>query len=209
MKIVPALLAEEFHAFTDLVRKAESFTDYVQVDLMDGRFVPARSFSAQALNGLETSLAFEVHLMGEDPVSAFEGLSNRMLRQLVFHIESDADPQELIRTIRERGLKAGVALNPGTGTEVLRALGDVDSVLVMTVDPGRYGSPFKAEALNKIPRIRELWPRCTIGVDGGVSLDNLHLIKATGADYVCVGSRILLQTDPAASYRAFLEQSVL
>mgnify|MGYP000283039753 CR=1 FL=1 len=207
MKIVPALLAEDFRTFTDLVRLAERFTDYVQVDLMDGRLVPTHSFPAKDLNNLVTSLCFEVHLMGEDPRAAFEGLHNPMLRQLVFHIESGVRAQEMVRTIRGKGLKAGIALNPGTDVEVLRGLEGVDAVLVMTVDPGRYGSPFRAEGLEKIAGIRRLLPGCAVGVDGGVSLDNLQMIRDAGADYACVGSRILLQPDPGASYREFVRRS--
>lgn len=207
MRIVPSLLAEDFDAFTQLVRKAEKFTDYVQVDLMDGVFVESRSFRAADLKQLDTSLFFEVHLMFKDPAAALEGLQHPRLRQVIFHIESKAHTQELVRMIKGKGLRAGIALNPETEAEASRGLKDVDSILLLTVDPGRYGSPFKPEVLSKAAKIRELYPRTSVGVDGGVSLENLELIKAAGVDYACVGSRILLHPDPAASYREFVERS--
>jgi ribulose-phosphate 3-epimerase len=207
MKIVPSLLAEDFRTFTELVRKSESFTDYVQFDLMDGKFVATRSFPVQALNQLETSVAFEVHLMIEDPASALRGMKNEKLRQVIFHIESKVDAPKFIHMIKERGLKAGVAVNPETAADLVRLLQTVDSILLLTVDPGRYGSPFKPDVLKKVARIREFNSEVRIGVDGGVSLDNLDQIKDAGVDYACVGSRILLQPDPAASYREFVRRS--
>lgn len=203
MKIIPSLLAENFETFTGLVKKSEKFTDYVQVDLMDGVFVDSRSFAAKDINLLDTSLSFEVHLMFEDPVTAFEGLKNEKLRRVIFHIESNAHAQGFVHEIKGKGLKAGIALNPETETEVLRGLKDFDSILLLTVDPGRYGSPFKPEVLKKAAKMHELYPGISVGVDGGVSLDNLELIKTARIDYACVGSRILLQPDPAASYREF------
>jgi ribulose-phosphate 3-epimerase len=204
MKIVPSVLAEKFDDFVKRVRQAESFTDYVQVDLMDGVFVETKSFPPQKITSVQTPLSFEVHLMAEDPLAFLNGMEHPGLKKVIFHCEIGADHLALARTIRERGLSPGVAIKPGTDLAQCRGVAEhVDTLLFLTVDPCCYGSTFKPEVLQKIAGARKLFPAKVISVDGGVSLDNLKDLFDAGVDYACVGSRIFLQNDPRESYRLF------
>ena len=205
MKIVPSLLAQTFEDFVLRLRQAESFTDYVQVDMMDGIFVNSKSFPPERINAASTSLAFEAHLMVEDPRDYLNRIDNRALRKVIFHFEAKGDHAAVVTAIRRRGLGAGMAIKPGTEIREFREMArQVDTLLFLTVDPGRYGSPFKPEVQKKVEETRSIFPDKVIGVDGGVSLDNLQMFYTIGVDYVCVGSRIFLHGRSRDNYRLFL-----
>lgn len=208
MKIIPAILAESFEDFTSRLRSAESFAGFVQVDIMDGEFVPTRSFHVEELNSVRTALEFEVHLMAARPQDLAARIKNPGLRQVIFHSEADLDRMDFIRYLRARGLGAGLALRPETGLEGLEDIAaEADGLLFLTVEPGAYGSTFRPGVLDKVARARRLFPGKTIAVDGGVSLDNLKEIAEAGADRACVGSRIFLDKDPGGKYRQFAEKA--
>jgi ribulose-phosphate 3-epimerase len=207
MKIVPAILAEKFDDFTARLRTAESFADYVQIDIMDGRFVETRSFPVEAINSIATSLSFEIHLMVDDPAAFADRIAHPGLRKVIFHFESSADTASLISRIRERGLIPGLAFKPDTPFESFREIAALaDTLLFLTVDPGFYGNSFRPEVLTKIVETRKAFPDKVIAVDGGVAPDNLDRFSTIGVDYVCVGSRIFMKGDPADNYRLFLER---
>lgn len=208
MKIVPAVLAERENDFFFLIKQAESFTDYVHIDIMDGYFVPSRSFPVPALNRLKTSLDFEIHLMVKHPSAFMIQVDHPHLRKVIYHIESEVEHNDFIGQLRKRGIEPGLALNPETPLDELNQLTEhVKNLLFMTVEPGYYGSPFKPEVLDKIKESRLRFQDILIGADGGISLDNLHLFTDAGADYVCVGSRIFLDDNPADTYRVFLKRT--
>jgi ribulose-phosphate 3-epimerase len=207
MKIVPALLAEKFDVFLTELKNAETFAGYVQIDLMDGVFVQTKSFPPEDLSRLDTILKFEIHLMVADPLGYLEAVRNAGLRRVLFHIEASADPLEVVKAVEERGLDAGIALRPDTTLDrIKRAEEKVGTLLFLTVDPGRYGSPFRPEVLKKVAEARRRYPEKAIAVDGGVSLDNLNRFYDIGVDRVCVGSRIFAHGDPAENYGLFLKK---
>ncbi len=207
MGVVPALLADKIADFMVRLRQAEGFAQYAQVDMMDGLFVPTTSISIGELNSFHTALLFEVHLMVVDPLPYVTGITNPGLRRIVFHYESAVDPEACMRLIQQRGIGCGIAVKPETPLTELSALAEkADTLLFLAVDPGRYGSPFKPEVLQKVTLARKMYPGKKIAVDGGVSLENLESIWRTGADYVVVGSRIFLSNDPAINYRAFVRR---
>jgi ribulose-phosphate 3-epimerase len=207
VKIVPSILAGKLNDFLPLIRQAESFTDYVQIDLMDGLFVPTKSIPPDVINTVETSLFFEVHLMFRDPAAVIEGIDHPGLKKVIFHIESDGDHHEIMTLLRKKGIGVGLAINPGTEiSRVAHFAADGDTLLFMTVDPGRYGSPFRPEVVEKVTRARKLFEQKVIAVDGGVSVDNLGLFVNAGVDYACVGSRIFLGGSPAENYRTFIQR---
>jgi ribulose-phosphate 3-epimerase len=125
---------------------------------------------------------------------------------VVFHYEATPVSSAVIRKARELGLKVGLAVNPETTVEVISPLlNDVDSVLLLTVNPGFYGSAFIPEVLDKIAGIRALRPQLEIDVDGGIKEDNIAMVARYSVDAICVGSAIFRQADPAASYRRLLK----
>ena len=208
MKVIPAILSERVEDCQRMLKEAASFTDYVQVDLMDGVFVPSRSFPGERINELEKSIPFEVHLMVQDPLHLMGAIRHTSLKQAIFHLESRVDPLTFVSAMKERGIGTGLAIRPETSVAEFQAFApQVDMLLFLTVDPGFYGSPFKTEVLNKIEETRRRFPGKPIAVDGAVSLDNLNLFVELGVDAVCVGSRIFLGGKPEENYRRFSDKA--
>jgi len=204
MKIVPAILAETKNDFFFYIRQAESFTNYVQIDLMDGFFVPARSFPEEKINSLETSLTFELHLMVKHPAAFMSRIRSPNIKKAIFHFESDVKHSDFIAHLNQRGTAPGLAINPDTAiSQFSELVQHIDTLLFLTVTPGKYGSPFRPEVIDKIADFRKIFPDKTIAVDGGVSLDNLKTFLDVGVDYVCIGSRIFLNDNPGESYKIF------
>lgn len=207
MNIVPAILASTKDDFYFLIRQAESFTDYVQIDLMDGIFVPTRSFPEEKLNSLETTLSLELHLMVKHPAAFMSRIHSQHIKKVIFHFESEAKHHDFITHLNKRGIAPGLAVNPETKIAQFRELGKkVDTILFLTVTPGQYGSPFRPEVIDKIADSRKIFSDKTIAVDGGVSIDNLKNFFDIGVDYVCVGSRIFFDDNPEKSYKAFTDK---
>jgi ribulose-phosphate 3-epimerase len=207
MKIVPAILAENYEDFTLRIRQAETFTRYVQIDCMDGIFVPTKSIPPETIGSLNTSLSFELHLMVRDPSSFMDKVENKALKRVLFHFEAEVDHLGFMEALKGRGLSPGLAISPETQTEDFAEFAfHADTLLFLTVSPGRYGSAFRPEVLEKVADARRRFPGKLIAVDGGVSLDNLKSFVNIGVDYVCVGSRIFLDGEPAENYQRFMEK---
>lgn len=202
MKIVPSILTDRLEKLEDILKKAEEFTDYVQMDFMDGLFVPSKSIWPKDIYGIKTTLVCEAHLMVEKPEQYLNDLKFFGFKRIIFHYEADSHPRTVIRIIKEEGIEAGIAINPETDISHLKDLiSALDSVLFLSVRPGFYGSPFIPSVLDKIRKFRQLYPSIVIGIDGGVALDNISKIRSLGVNYACVGSRIFLSEDPGGSYR--------
>ena len=201
-RVVPAILTDDPEDLKALVRQAESFTDYVQFDFMDGQFVPSRSVTWEHLANLEMKLSWEAHLMILHPESWLESLRQAGAQKVVFHYEAAPSPGEVISQARRLDLKVGLAVNPETSVSTFLPLADeVDSVLFLSVHPGFYGSKFIPEVLDKIAEFRSARPDMEIGIDGGIKEGNIVQIARAGVDVICVGSAIFVQPEPAESYR--------
>jgi ribulose-phosphate 3-epimerase len=201
-RVIPAVLTEDDQALTRMLHQAEEFTDYVQIDIMDGKFVPSHSVLCESLTRLSTSLAWEAHLMVVEPDNQLECLRGAGAQKAIFHFEATESPASVIRKARQLKLGIGLALNPETPlSSVLPLVAEVDSVLFLTVHPGYYGSHFLPEVLPKIAELRQLAPEAEIGVDGGIKESNITQIAQLGVDTIYVGSGIFLQPDPAQAYR--------
>ena len=207
MNVVPSVLAEDFDDFVRRIRLAESFTDYVQIDVMDGVFVDTRSFDPGLIDTLVTSLSFEIHMMVEDPAGVAGKIHNRRLSRIIFHFESQVDHAGLANEIRARRLSPGLAVSPETTLDMIhKTAGHFDALLFLTVYPGRYGGAFLPETVTKVSEARRTFPEKTIGVDGGVSADNMGMFYDAGVDYVCVGSRIFMGGRPEDNYLRFMKR---
>lgn len=201
-RIVPAILTDDPRNLESLVRKAELFTDFVQFDVMDGRFVPSRSIGVKDLAALPTKLDWEVHLMVERPEDYLEDFLKAGAQKAVFHFEAAPAPADVVARARSLGLAVGLAVNPETPVPAFLPIVDlVDSVLFLTVNPGYYGSPFIPEVLDKAADLRLARPGLEIGVDGGMKEGNVARVAQLGIDVIYVGSAVMLQPDPAESYR--------
>ncbi len=202
VRLVPAILTDDPSTLEKMVHQAESFTDYVQIDIMDGHFVPSRSVPWEHVAGLSINIKWEAHLMVAHPEKYLEGFTQAGASKIIFHYEATASPREVIHQIRNLGIEVGLAINPETPVSATAAyIREVDSVLLLTVTPGFYGSKFIPEVMDKVAELRDIHPGIEIGVDGGVKENNIREIASAGVDYICVGSAVFLQSDPVESYR--------
>lgn len=206
MKVVPALLTSSKDEFVKMLDVCQGFTDYVQVDIMDGEFVPSKSITVSELSECKSPIKAEAHLMVEDPIQWIVPFKQFGADRVIFHYEmKNKNHLEVIKTIREAGLSVGLAVNPQTEIEDFKELvGQLDMVLFMSVVPGFYGSKFIPEVLDKIRMFKSLFPHVIAAIDGGVKLDNTKEIVQSGIDYLCVGSALLKATPPKDAYTQFM-----
>ncbi len=201
-KIVPALLTDKRNKLIEMLEVCSGFCDFVQIDIMDGIFVPSSSLALKELKGVKCPVSAEAHLMVVEPLDWLEVFKSMGAEKIIYHFEIKKDHSALISEIKRNGFRAGIAVNPDT------AIGDfeyllekVDSVLFMSVNPGFYGAAFIPKVLEKIKKFKTKYPHCLTGIDGGIKLSNIRAVMSSGVDYICVGSAILNSPDPKASYQ--------
>ncbi len=207
MKIVPAVLTDKPEELKRMIAQAEGFCDLIQIDIMDGKFVPSKSVSAEDLARIRTSLKLEVHLMVDEPSKYLEPFKKAEAKRIVFHYESKEDPAQVISQIRALGLEAGIAINPPTPISAVKQFfNDIDILLFLSVNPGFYGSKFIPEACEKAKAIRDNKGKLILAMDGGLKSDNILMIRDAGIDIACVGSGIFGKGDPKQNYQALLKK---
>jgi ribulose-phosphate 3-epimerase len=206
IRIVPAILTDDAATLEKLVRQAETFTDFVQFDVMDGKFVPSNSVSCEQIAKVKAKLKWEAHLMVLKPEDRIEDFKRVGAQKIIFHYEAVKSPEKTIKAIRSLKLQVGLAVNPKTEIiDFAPLVKQVDSVLFLSVNPGFYGAKFIPEVLDKIVEFRRAYPKMEIGIDGGVKEENIKEIARTGVNDICVGSAIFLKPDPAAAYHHLIE----
>lgn len=204
--VVPALLTNDRAELIKMLDVCAGFTDLVQIDIMDGEFVPSKSVSCQDLDGIKPPIETEAHLMVKNPIDWIGAFKKMGSKRIIFHYEIDADHVMIINEIKNNGLEAGIALNPQTKIKsIVHLIDKIDSLLFMSVNPGFYGAPFIPEVLGKIAEFKKNYPHKLVGIDGGVKLDNLKEIVSCGVDYVCVGSAILKAQSPKEAFLKLTE----
>ncbi|MFA5270838.1 MAG: ribulose-phosphate 3-epimerase [Candidatus Omnitrophota bacterium] len=201
--IVPAILTEDKQELVRMCALCAGFCSSVQIDIMDGKFVPSKSVTVDDLADLRLSMESEAHLMVEDPLEWLEVFKKIGSKRIIFHFEIKKDHEKIINELKNAGLEAGIAINPSTKISTFSHLLDkVESVLFMSVVPGFYGSKFIPEVLEKIQKFKKIYPQKCTGIDGGVKPDNIARVVRSGVDYICVGSAVLKAEDPKAAYLA-------
>lgn len=208
MKIVPAILTEDAQDFKNKILQAQEFCDFVQIDIMDGKFVPSKSVSIDTLSSINTTIGLEFHLMVGDPLEYLEAAVKSNVKRIIFHYEiKGVSHNEVIRRIRSLNMQVGLAINPATEiNQVRHLLEKIDLLLLMAVNPGYYGSPFIPEVLEKSRQLSKTKHNFIIALDGGVKIDNILDIKNAGIDIACVGSGIFKGKGPSKNYRALCER---
>ncbi len=188
--IVPAVIAKNQAQLEGIFEKIAGYADLVQLDIMDGRFVPNRSLDFD-FRLPQRRYTFEAHLMVDDPDEWIKTYGKRM-DTIIAHFESPNTSLNTIRSIKSIGKKAALALNPETGTELIADYLDVlDQVLIMTVNPGFYGSPFLPEVMGKITQLRKMNPDLDIEVDGGITPKTIGMVNEAGANLFVSGSYLV------------------
>ena len=204
--IIPALLSDKKEEFIKMIELCSDFTDYVQIDVMDGNFVPSKSMAIKDFKGLKLPLRSEAHLMVNDPLLWVETFKKLGTEKVIFHFEINTDYEKIISKIQKAGLKVGIAVNPSTGIDELEFLVDkIDTFLFMSVNPGFYGAKFIPDVLDKIKEFKNKHPQKIVGIDGGIKTDNLIAVRDSGVNYICVGSAIMKDVNPKQAYKRFLE----
>ncbi|OIP92047.1 MAG: ribulose-phosphate 3-epimerase [Syntrophobacterales bacterium CG_4_8_14_3_um_filter_58_8] len=208
--IAPSILSADGSRLGDEIAAVEAAgADWIHIDVMDGHFVPNLTIGPGLVASLRkaTRLPFDVHLMIENPERYIDDFAKAGADGITVHVEATVHLHRAVALIREKGLKAGVSVNPATPLcQIEPILPDIDLLLVMTVNPGFGGQKFIEGSLPKIAAarrmIREIAPNVLLEVDGGVTLNNIRSVSDAGADIFVAGSAIFGSGDYPATIGA-------
>ena len=210
VKVAPSILSADFSRLGEEIRAVEAAgADIIHIDVMDGHFVPNITIGPLIVQAARkvTKLPLDVHLMIENPELYIADFAKAGADYLTVHAEAAYHLHRLVQSIREhKGVKAAVSLNPATPLEALDyVLGDLDMVLIMSVNPGFGGQAFIPSQLDKIrglrKRIDDRRLDLEIEVDGGIKTDNAAEVAAAGADILVAGSAVFGAKDYAAAIK--------
>ncbi|KAJ3035880.1 hypothetical protein HDV00_003353 [Rhizophlyctis rosea] len=200
-KIAPSMLSSDFACLADEAKRMVGCgADCLHMDVMDGHFVPNITLGAPIIKCLRkhmTDVFLDCHMMVSNPEQWVDDFAKAGASLYCFHIEATNDPSALIDKIHAAGMKAGVAVKPGTPVEVVFPLvPKVEQVLVMTVEPGFGGQKFMADMMPKVKLLREKFPDLDIEVDGGLSDKTIDQAAEAGANVIVAGTGVFLAPDP-------------
>lgn len=209
-QLVPSILAADFNRLGEEIKAVEKAgVKMLHIDVMDGVFVPSISFGMPVIKSIrrETELFFDVHLMIMEPERYIATFRDCGADSLTVHIEACSEPEKVLAQIHEAGMKAGLAISPGTPIEkIYPYVEQAEMFLVMTVHPGFGGQKFIMETLDKIRSLRSYMMKqgveADIEVDGGIGIQNVELPLASGANVIVAGTAVF-QKDRARNVKAF------
>ena len=210
IRIAPSILSADFAALgRDIAAVERGGADLIHVDVMDGHFVPNITMGPPVVQAVKrvATRPLDVHLMIEQPDDFIEAFVKAGAHMISVHVEAVPHLHRTLAYIRSLGALAGAVINPSTPAAALEAIaGDLDFVVVMSVNPGFGGQKFIPHSLDKIRRVRALLAAAgstaPIEIDGGVDISNIEAIAAAGASIFVAGNAIFGTPDPEAATRA-------
>lgn len=216
VRIAASILAADFAALRDAVAAAErGGADLIHADVMDGHFVPNITIGPAVVAALKrvATVPLDVHLMIEEPDRYVEAFAEAGAAMMSVHVEVLPHLHRTISYIKKHGVKAGVVLNPSTPVVSLEEVaGDLDYVLVMSVNPGFGGQTFIPRSVDKVKAVRALLDRAgnaaPIEIDGGIDLNTVPRVVAAGAEIIVAGSAIFHTPDPTRAVAALKEAAL-
>lgn len=216
VEIIPAIIAKNFAELKEKIAKVEPYVSWVQLDIMDGRFVAARTWNRpQELSSIETHTSLEADLMVVNPMTVIfpwleSGVERIFVQKEAFQeSDSDRDIQDVIEKVHARGKEIGLTLNVETSVEsVYSYTNAIDWVLLRGGIPGSYGQPFQNVVIDKVRALRQHDKDINIMVDGGVRLDLVSLLKEAGVNALAVGSAIFRAPDVKEVIAAFKKEAM-
>lgn len=189
-EIVPAVLAKTAEELNEKIHEVERFVNRIQIDIMDGKFVPNVTVQPEQIKEIKTDKILEVHLMVKDCEKYVKAFLKLNFDVIIVHAEACKDIGKIIKMVKSRNKKIGLAINPPTPLETIKKfLNEIDMVLFMTVNPGFGGQEFMPEVLQKIGSLRKI-SDIDIEVDGGINIDTVKLVAEAGANLLASNSGI-------------------
>ena len=212
-KLAPSLLAADFGIIKEQLAKLdEAKVPYLHLDIMDGVFVPNLSFGLAVVESIRkyTKMVFDVHLMIIEPERYVEQFAKAGTDIFCFHIEATKDAKATVEKIKKCGMKAAIAVKPATPiSEIKDLLGELDMVLVMTVEPGFGGQKFMEDQMEKVKELVKLREennyKYDIEVDGGVNPETIKTCFASGANVIVAGFLLILVKSASQELNAAME----
>jgi ribulose-phosphate 3-epimerase len=191
-QIIPAILTKDIVELKETLAKLEGLVDWVQIDIMDNKFVPNISIPVKNLIDINTDINLEAHLMIFNPEKVFADCEKAGIKRVIFHLEAVDDVDKVLARMDEYSFEKGIAINPETKVKKIEPYLDrVDLVLFLSVNPGFQGQGFIAGVLDKVKELKKFDSKIIIEDDGGVNADNIKQVADAGVDLIVAGSAVL------------------